>query len=434
MARASASLVISYVVSAGAYFGFVLLVARLAGPQDRGVVAFVTTLPLLLGYSSTLGLEIANLYLAGSRPELRPALTSTSVVVGMVSGSLFAALAWAALSLQPQWVPDATPDAVLALALGSTGLITTQVALDTALIGSGAVRAANLVRVAIPVLSVIVYASAYLVTNEAGAAVATWAWVAGRIVGFVLVVAFAAAAIGIAPPRRTMVAARASLRYGLPAHVGTLASMPIRRFDTLVLGASRGATELGIYTVAVNAAEVFMYLPTAVSMVLLPATAGRSSDEIRAMVRRTALVVVGLTILGAAVAALLAPAIVRIVFGQEFVGAVTPLRIMMVALVGMSVRILANTGLQGGGRQALASGMTVVTLVVVVALDLALIPRFGAEGAASASAIAYWVGALLLYGAFVRVLPAVTKARPSEEIRAAWGLIVELVRTRGTGR
>lgn len=428
MARASASLVASDVAAAAVYFAFVLLVARLAGPVDRGIVAFVTTLALLLGYGSTLGLEAANLYFAGSRPESRRGLATTSIVVGIGSGSLLALGAWALFAWQDQWIPAGTSDAILVATLASTGLITAQVSLDAALIGSGAVGPANAVRIAIPVTSVVIYLGTYAVTGDAGAGVAVGAWIAGRTLGIALAVGSTAVRIGLVAPRRALVTAREALRYGLPAHVGMLASLPIRRFDTLILGATRGAFELGIYTAAVNGAEMLMYLPTAVATVLVPTAAGWPAQEVRRIVRRAMLVVVLLTSIAAIAAAALAPWLIRFVFGPEFSGATTPLRILMVALVGTSVRILANAGLLACRRQGLASTMAVITLFVIVALDLALIPPFGAEGAAWASAVAYWVGGIGAFAAFRRIAPNVEPARLGDDLRAAWGLMRRLRR------
>ncbi len=46
-----------------------------------------------------------------------------------------------------------------------------------------------------------------------------------------------------------------------------------------------------------------------------------------------------------------------------------------------------------------------VAFVAIVALDAALIPRYGAEGAAIASAIAYTLGGAAVILVFVRSLP-----------------------------
>jgi O-antigen/teichoic acid export membrane protein len=433
MARASASLFVSDVAAALAYFAFALLVARLAGPSARGAVAFVTAIPLLLGYGSTLGLDAANLFHGGAEPEERPALVTTSVVVGLASGSLFAAATWAVFEWQPGWVPGSVSGGLLTAGLAITGLMTVQIALDAALIGSGQAGAANLVRIAMPVSAVVLYAGAAIATGDAGARVAVTAWVVSRAGGFVLSIALAARRIGVAGIGRFRRTAPRLLRYGLPAHVGALANLPIRRFDTVMLGASRGSAELGVYTAAVNGAEVMFYLPTSVSSVLLPAAASLDAREARSLTRRVLMIVVAATALAAAFVAAFAPLLVRFLFGDEFDGSVLPLRILAVALVGMAIRIVLTSALLAQRRQGLASTMTVLTLVAIVGLDLVLIPRYGATGAAVASAAAYWLGAVFMYAAFLKVMPRDAESpRFAQEAREAWGMVASLVRASRT--
>ncbi|MFN2586695.1 MAG: oligosaccharide flippase family protein [Actinomycetota bacterium] len=434
LARASASLFVSDVAAALAYFAFALLVARLAGPSARGAVAFVTAVPLLLGYGSTLGLDPANLFHGGTEPEARPELVTTSIVVGLVSGTVLAAVAWGLFAWRPEWVPGSVSDALLGAGLAITGLMTVQIALDAALIGSGHAASANLVRIAMPVVALVLYVATAVATGNDGATVAVASWVASRVAGFVLVVVVSVRRIGVAGAARLRDAAPRLLRYGLPAHVGALADLPIRRFDTLMLGASRGAAELGVYTAAVNGAEVMFYLPTAASSVLLPEAAARAPRAARSLTRKVLMIVVAATAATAAVVGLLAPLLVRVLFGSEFEGSVLPLRILAVALVGMAVRIVLRSALLAQRRQALSSGITVATLVTIVALDVALIPRYGATGAAVASAAAYWLGAILMYVAFRRVMP---RDEPSpglaQEAREAWSLAASLLRRKDVG-
>ena len=431
LARASASLFASDVVAALTYLAFALLVARLAGPSARGAVAFVTALPVLLGYGSTLGLEASNLFHAGSEPESRPTLVTTSIVAGFAAGSFLAVVAWGVFALRPDWVPGPVSNGLLEAGLAVTGFMTVQIALDAALIGCGEVRWANRIRVVTPIAAVALFGMAAAVTGDAGGVEAVFAWVTSRVVGAGLAVGVSARRIGVSSLRRARAAAPRLLRYGLPAHVGSLANLPIRRFDTLMLGASRGVTELGVYTAAVNGAEVMFYLPTSVSSVLLPAAASLDGSEARRLTRRVLMLVVALTCAAAVLVLVTAPFLVRLLFGDAFDGSVTPLRILAIALIGASIRIVLQTGLMARRKQGLASAMTVLTLAAVVALDLVLIPRYGAVGAAAASAGAYWLGAAFMYVAFRRAMPLEDeRSRLSEDVRAAASMVTSLLRRR----
>jgi O-antigen/teichoic acid export membrane protein len=91
------------------------------------------------------------------------------------------------------------------------------------------------------------------------------------------------------------------------------------------------------------------------------------------------------------------------VYGPDFGDAVTPARIILAGLVFEGVAAVITAFLYGAGRPGLNSIAMGVGLVATVALDLALIPPFGATGAAVASATAYTATTLALGSMFVRV-------------------------------
>jgi O-antigen/teichoic acid export membrane protein len=82
------------------------------------------------------------------------------------------------------------------------------------------------------------------------------------------------------------------------------------------------------------------------------------------------------------------------VFGQEFRSAVLPLLILLVAEVAIASFHLDSACLAGSARLRAAAGAALVGLTVVVLGDLLLIPRFGLQGAAWASVLAYSAMAL----------------------------------------
>lgn len=401
----SASLLASTAGAAALSLAFVVAVARTAGPEARGVLAFVVAVPTLLSFAATLGLDAANLYFAGASPDRRPRLVTASLASGLVLGAAAAALAWALFTAGPRWAPGAVAGARLGAVLAATPFMTAHHLLTTLLIGSGRVGAANAVRMAIPAISVASFATLWAAgggTTDGAIA----AWLAGQGFGFVLAALVAGAALGVAPPRAGLALVPGLVRYGGPAHAGNLADIAVFRIDALILGAVRGPVELGLYAAAVNVAEVLLYLPTAVSTVLLPDRAARADDPSGGPTARIAALVAAASALAAAAAAIAAPAVIAVLFGAAFGGSVTPLRILAIAMVGMAVRRVLWADLAARRRQGMASAAAIATLAVVVGLDFALIPDYGAAGAAWASAAAYWAGGALMVALFVRVVPA----------------------------
>jgi O-antigen/teichoic acid export membrane protein len=91
-----------------------------------------------------------------------------------------------------------------------------------------------------------------------------------------------------------------------------------------------------------------------------------------------------------------------LVYGPVFGAAVWPAALIAAGLVAEPAAGLASAHLMGSGRPGVNSAILGVGLVITVALDLLLIPRHGALGAAAASAIAYLTTDVILIMAMRR--------------------------------
>ncbi len=392
--RASGSIAAATVVASAASFVFVVLVARVAGPETRGALAFAVSLPTLFSFLATFGLDVAVPHYAGRSPEVRPALVRASVLLGGVTAASFAAAGVVAATVAPGWVPRVLGIRLLALALAATPLITVQFLLTSLLVAGGRERAANRIRVAIPVAALLSF-SAAAALGRGSLTLAVLSWTAGHVFGFSFSVAAAIKTFGIAAAMSP--APRALLGYGLPAHAGNVADVATFRVDSLILGALVGARELGMYAVAVNVAEMLLYLPTAIASVLLPMSSARADDR---LVARSFMLALVTTALGAAVVFAVAPVIIPLVFGDAFEAAIGPLRILAFAMIGMALRKVVAAELAARRLQRRAAAVAIATFALVMVLDLLLIPRFGASGAAWASLGAYVAGGAAIWLVF----------------------------------
>ena len=109
------------------------------------------------------------------------------------------------------------------------------------------------------------------------------------------------------------------------------------------------------------------------------------------------LVSFGSVLVGAALGPLLLP----LVFGDAFAESVTPfLLLLLPAALGYVALSILSSALVASGAPGRSSLGPLVSLVVATAVDFALIPRYGASGAAAAASIGYLAGggtALVLY-------------------------------------
>jgi O-antigen/teichoic acid export membrane protein len=183
-----------------------------------------------------------------------------------------------------------------------------------------------------------------------------------------------------------------AVRFGSRAWVGSLARFLNFRTDQILMGFLASEAALGVYAVAVNASEVLLYLPAATATALLPlaarADAGLQTEQALRAFRSAAVV----TAAAALVAALIGPLLLPVVFGAPFEASVTPFLWLLPGALGFAATAVFSYALVAASSPGMSSVGPFVSLVVGIALDLVLIPRFGASGAAAAASAAFIAG------------------------------------------
>lgn len=203
--------------------------------------------------------------------------------------------------------------------------------------------------------------------------------------------------------RPSLALARRIAAYGLRAQIGGLITQLNLRLDFIVLTVLTGPAVLGVYAIGSKFAELIKILGMALAYVLYPRFARDGHSMAVAQARRlipkagllTAAVAVPLWV----AAGFLIPAF----YGPSFGGAVTPARIILLGLTLEGVGGVITAFLYGVGRPGLNSCAMAVGLVGTVVLNILLIPRYGATGAAVASAVAYMASTVALTWFFWRV-------------------------------
>ncbi|HEX8775837.1 MAG TPA: polysaccharide biosynthesis C-terminal domain-containing protein [Pyrinomonadaceae bacterium] len=187
-------------------------------------------------------------------------------------------------------------------------------------------------------------------------------------------------------------------RYGIKIHIAIVAAMLIFRADLMIVNHFRGAAEAGVYAVASQVAMMLMLLPGVIGTLLMPRVTsegdGRGEFTMRAT-RHTAFVMMFIC-LSAAPASLLLP----LLYGAPFRDATIQLLILLpgVYLVGIEAVLVQH--FNSTGLPVAIPVFWLAALVVNVALNLALVPSWGARGAALASTISYTLIFILVASLF----------------------------------
>jgi O-antigen/teichoic acid export membrane protein len=401
LAAGSANLFWAKIGGNGGYFVAVLIVARALGPAGRGTVAFITVAALVVAHMSGLGVGEATIVLSARDPGRRPVLLANALAFFLGSGVTAATLAFLGLALsgiEPAGV--GTPELVIlwlgivSCAAGEAGysfLVGVERLRQLALItGCASWVYAGLVFVlwAGPGLTVGRAALAWTATEALRAVVLISLSSRGTILGL--------------PSRRLLVE---EIGFGLRLWVGSLARFLNFRTDQILMGFLATEAALGFYAVAVNVSEVLLYLPSSAATALLPLIARTEHSRRGKETLRAFRSVIFVTAIGVGAAALLGPVALPAVFGDAFDESVIPFLWLLPGTFGYAASAVFSSALVGSSSPGLSSLGPIVSLVVGFALDLALIPPFGATGAAAAASVAFLVGGSTALITYRRVSP-----------------------------
>ena len=171
--------------------------------------------------------------------------------------------------------------------------------------------------------------------------------------------------------------------------------------DVIILGLIKGDHQVGLYSVAVKIYSIVNTLVASVAFVVMPrmsnAFSKKDYSEINGLVRYAmdCIVVLGLPILVGI--ACIAPELVEIIAGREYVGADLALRILMISLCcSFFGGIVTNVILIPSGRENISLIASIVSALLNVILNLLFIPKFGLYAAAATTALAEAIGLIIV--------------------------------------
>jgi len=378
----------------------VVIQSRFLAPSGRGtfvlVVLSVTILARLLGQ---LGLAVtARMRDRGTdlRQLVHRAL-GLALVLGLAGGALVAAAS-------P--VLNVRGDLALIAAVALIPNVLWQTA-SGVLLGLARVRVWNLIQALSPILT-LVGMLVLVVALDGGVRAAVVAWTAAHV----LTAAFALFLTRdvwhpIGRPALLDEHGRMMLRLALAMGAVQVVNLIGYRVELFVLELYDGVASVGIYSIAMQAAEAMWLIPAAIATAVTgPAVHDDEADATR-LVARSALKSLLYTGAAAVVVGGAAPFLIPLLFGEDFDGAARPLAFLLPGVVLYApVTVLVVYLSVRHARPHLSLAVSVVAAVVTAALAFALIPSHGLEGAAIASAAGYAVGSALAWLLFRRVARA----------------------------
>ena len=390
----------SRVISLTLTFVTGVAIARFLGPEGKGVYAALLVFPSLITSFADLGIRQATVYQLGKKDYPEDRIIAVTLFFTFISSLLSLAIGAGVYYFVEN--PGFTlPLVLLALATIPTGLINTYA--QGIFLGKEQIKQFSftswlpslirLVGILVLVGAAGLYVTGALVAGIiASATLALYSlWLISRHaslrIRFVPEIAWQMLSLGI-------VYAAALFVLGLNYKV-----------DIVILQHLRSNAEVGQYTQGVSLAELLWQLPTVLSAVLF--SKGANAKDPRAFSRNVAKLM-RVTLVVAALGSLALFAVVGyfipLVYGQDFTPSILITRLLLPGIVAFTVYKVLNMDLAGKGRPWLSLYVAAPAVVLNIALNLLLIPQYGANGAALASTMSYTLSALAFMVVYARAV------------------------------
>jgi PST family polysaccharide transporter len=186
------------------------------------------------------------------------------------------------------------------------------------------------------------------------------------------------------------------LQQGWPVILSGMAIMIYMRLDTVMLKTMQGDFAVGIYSAATRVSEVWYFIPMAIVSSVSPAIMRVKDDPelFYGRLRRLfSLMALSACVIGSVVA-LASHAVIHLLYSNAYNGAAPVLAIHVWASVFIFLGVAQSPWDLSKNLLKLALFRTVAGAVINVALNLYLIPKYSAIGAAIATVVSYAVSAV----------------------------------------
>jgi O-antigen/teichoic acid export membrane protein len=199
------------------------------------------------------------------------------------------------------------------------------------------------------------------------------------------------------------------LRFGFKVHVGNILKDITYRGDILLVSYFLTPATVGLYIVAMHVAEVIWKIPDSVGSVLLPRVAQMEMEAAREFTPIVCKLVILPVLATCILLFLFGKVLITFAFGQAFLPSATVLLILLPGIFFFAVwKIIANALIAQGhpSKYSVTAGVSLVTMLV---LDIILIPRYGINGAAVASTLAYTLATFTIIFIYTRLTGSLIK-------------------------
>lgn len=201
--------------------------------------------------------------------------------------------------------------------------------------------------------------------------------------------------------------------FAFIALIGTI----MGNIDIYMLGIWRNSTEIGLYSAVQRIQQFVIIIPSTITVAVFPLMsrlANVDNEQFKIVFKKTIslVIMIGLPISLGGI--FLADQLVPIIFGQDYLGAIPILRILMAMLLSSFPLFLLSNVIFAYNKQKELVKAYSAGIIANILLNLLLIPKFGAIGSAIATLISTTTVTIIIWGkikiiSYYEILPKIKK-------------------------
>ncbi len=375
--------------------GISIILARVLGPEGKGIFSLAILLPLLLVTFTDFGIGPASVYYIGKKKYSHGEIFGANIIFSILSSILAILTGLIVVFFFGNKLFSGVPVGHLLL---SISLVPFKIFLDfvlNVLLGLQKIKKYNIVQL-IRTFVCLLLLTIFLLAFHFGVKAAIVIQITSFFIASIILFFETKKEIGKVHLRISRSLFKDFFSYGSKSYSNSVLCFLHGRIDMFMLNYFLNPAIVGVYSVSVVIAERLWMISQSAGAVIFPRvsseTNARRLKEFTPLVARNVFFV---TIIGASVLFVTAPWLITLFYSRQYLDSILPFQILLLGIVPISLSRILSYDFSGRGKPIFNVYLNGSSVVLNIILNIIFIPKFKVVGAAMATAISYTFVAFL---------------------------------------
>ena len=377
-----------------------VILARTLGPEKVGIYSIIILIFTLLSTFGNLGIAISNTYYGVKKKYTWSEIASNSLISAFLLGIIILAALLLFYYFNPSPFENLDPNLLLIASI-TMPFILLMLYFQNILLGQNRIEEYNFTNITQSIIYLALIVILILVVHgDLWAVIVSWtvSYVTASIIPVILVYRSTKFKLHF-----NLNLFSKSVKFGLQSYLGNVIQFFNYRIDMFLIEVLLNFASVGYYSISVGLAESLWYLPSAVGTMVFARTPGLSEEERNKSTPRVCRNTLFVTIILALTLFFTGKYIILILFGAQYLPALTPLWALIPGIIALSICKVLSNEITGRGKPLIITYASIISLIVNIPLNIIFIPQMGITGSALASSISYTAATLIVLAKFLKV-------------------------------